>query len=134
MKTLPCAARGTDLWSCWPRADSVPEAFLDHARSCPSCRGELESFKAFCAAGAPPLATLLSPGRFVRLAARTRAALTQARAPAPRWAPALALAAAVLCLWSLASVRPRADLPPAEVLENMEFFEQLDLFERWEGP
>ncbi|MBI5630608.1 MAG: hypothetical protein HY921_06970 [Elusimicrobia bacterium] len=134
MNARDCRAWREDLWSCWPQAGAVAESFLRHAQACPSCRGELDKFKAFCAAGAPSLDGLLPENRFARLAARTRAAARGGRAKAPRWAPALALAAAAFFFWSLSSVKTRANLPPAEVLENPEFFECLDVLENWEAP
>ena len=134
MNAQDCLAQRRDLWSCWPQAGAVAEDFLRHAKACPSCLEELARFKAFCSAGAPSLGGLLPKSRFARLAAKTRVAARERRAKAPRWAPALALAAAALFFWSLSSVKTRADLPPAEVLENPEFFERLDMLENWEAP
>lgn len=79
-------------------------------------------------------AEVLPQSRWSRLAAATKKALAPAPAPGRRlWAPAFALAAALMLIWRAVPVPQKAPPEaPAAVLENLEFFEHLELFENWE--
>ncbi len=138
----PCRGLRLELWAAWPDAGAAPAGFLEHSESCPDCKRELLDFQSLCARAARPEGGLLSwasvlpPARRARLEARTRRALSPRRGArlAPILVPAAVLAALAVLMHRPAPTPVQIPDPPAEVLENLEFFERLGFLEHWDAP
>lgn len=130
-----------DIWSSWPEPENLPRDLMEHARACPACRLELESFRELCRRSSERgvllgWSAVLPESRFRRLASATlRGTAPQSSRPWI-WTPAFALAAAVVAVLWTRTPLTRTQKPglevPAEVLANPELFEHLDLVEDWD--
>ncbi len=138
----PCRGLRLELWAAWPDPGAAPAGFAEHARSCPECMSELGAFQSLCARAARPEGGPLSwssampRARLARLKARTLSALSPKRRLnlLPALVPAAALAALAVFMNRPAPISPPIPDPPAEVLENLEFYERLGFLEAWDAP